>query len=121
MDEGSRKDIRSINPLDYFYCSEEDYSDDDWNEEWDSDDDDWCRDIVLPETRRVSDEEWDLDDDDWCRDIVLPEAKRRRVSDQEGDALSLSCTRERCRDVGRTWSTRHVTRPDYSSVALRHK
>ena len=67
--------MSSINPLDYFYLSEEeeeeeDYGDDDlyendWNEEWESG-----------------------DDDEWCREMDLPASKRRRMSvEQDGGAL----------------------------------
>ena len=35
------------NNLDYYYCEEDFYDEDEWDSEWDSDDDDeWCREIV---------------------------------------------------------------------------
>ena len=116
--------MSSNNNLDYYYCSGEEVSeDDDWDESWDSDDDDeWCREMRLPEAKRrrldtmTETQPWEEDDDDeLCREMTLPDETRRpdNETDQEGGALfEFTLTHG---DMPRRWKnvvnkTRHTAR-----------
>ena len=79
------------NNLDYYYCCEDFYDDEDtdeWNE-FDSDDDEWCRELDLPSAkqRRIESESdvWSDNDDAWCGEMALPTGDT--TPHQEGGAL----------------------------------
>ena len=118
------------NNLDYYYCSEEEVSeDDDWDEAWDSDDDDeWCREMRLPEAKRRrldtvtetqpwEEEEEEDDDDELFREMTLPYETRLldNETDQEGGGGALFEFTLTHGDMPRRWKnvvnkTRHTAR-----------